>query len=168
VATRYYECDHGRFCIDSLFTGHQFANLVDTIEPDCWDTTTMGFRVLGILDTSVGAHSSPGSIARSIAPRKCFVTSGTWPVFETSWRAIAKDVARLFEVSGLWVRNIGDRHHTKRQVQRIIRRIIQRLDARSDSWTLIAGDRDIHSLTFRGLLRARRSSWISATLSGVT
>ena len=49
---------------------------------------------------------------------------------------LLKDVARLFEVSGLWVRNIGDRHHTKRQIQRIIRRIIQRLDARSDSWTL--------------------------------
>ena len=49
---------------------------------------------------------------------------------------LRKDVARLFEVSGLWVRNIGDRHHTKRQIQQIIRRIIQRLDARSDSWTL--------------------------------
>ena len=32
---------------------------------------------------------------------------------------LRKDVARLFEVSGLWVRNIGDRHHTKRQIQRI-------------------------------------------------
>src|SRR5262249_1128885 len=49
---------------------------------------------------------------------------------------LLKDVERLFEVSGLWVRNIGDRHHTKRQIQRIIRRIIQRLDGRSDSWTL--------------------------------
>ena len=49
---------------------------------------------------------------------------------------LRKDVARLFEVSGLWVRNIGDRHRTKRQIQQIIRRIIQRLDARSDSWTL--------------------------------
>ena len=46
------------------------------------------------------------------------------------------DVARLFQVSGLWVRNIGDRHHTKRQIQRISRRIIRRLDPRSDSWTL--------------------------------
>jgi hypothetical protein len=49
------------------------------------------------------------------------------------------DVRRLFEVSGLWVRNIGDRHHTKRQVQRISRRIVQRLDARSNSWTLRSG-----------------------------
>jgi hypothetical protein len=39
----------------------------------------------------------------------------------------------------LWVRNIGDRHHTKRQVQRISRRIVQRLDARSNSWTVRSG-----------------------------
>ena len=40
---------------------------------------------------------------------------------------LRNDVARLFEVSGLWVRNVGDRHHTKRNIQRISRRIIQRL-----------------------------------------
>jgi hypothetical protein len=40
---------------------------------------------------------------------------------------LRNDVARLFEVSGLWVRNIGDRHDTKRNIQRISRRIIQRL-----------------------------------------
>jgi hypothetical protein len=28
----------------------------------------------------------------------------------------------------LWVRSVGDRHHTKPQIQRIARRIIQRLD----------------------------------------
>jgi hypothetical protein len=44
------------------------------------------------------------------------------------------EIARLFEVSGLWVRNVGDRHYTKRQIQRISRHIIQRLDVRSDSW----------------------------------
>ena len=38
------------------------------------------------------------------------------------------DVARLFEISGLWVRNVGDRRQTKRHIQRIIRRIIPRLD----------------------------------------
>jgi|SRR6516162_7756983 len=40
---------------------------------------------------------------------------------------LRKDIARLFEVSGLWVRNVGDRHETKRQVQRVIRRILPRL-----------------------------------------
>ena len=40
---------------------------------------------------------------------------------------LQNDVARLFEVSGLWVRNVGNRHHTKRNIQRISRRIIQRL-----------------------------------------
>jgi hypothetical protein len=46
------------------------------------------------------------------------------------------DLARLFEVSGLWVRNVGDRRQTKRNIQRIIRRIIQRLDPQSNSWSL--------------------------------
>jgi hypothetical protein len=40
---------------------------------------------------------------------------------------LRNDVGRLFEVSGLWVRNIGNRHQTKRDIQRISRRIIQRL-----------------------------------------
>ena len=52
---------------------------------------------------------------------------------------LRNDVARLFEVSGLWVRNVGDRHYTKRQIQRMSRRIIQRLDVRSDSWKLKGG-----------------------------
>jgi len=34
------------------------------------------------------------------------------------------DVAQLFEVSGLWIRNVGDRHNTKRQTLWIIRRIM--------------------------------------------
>jgi hypothetical protein len=37
------------------------------------------------------------------------------------------DVARLFDVSGLWVRNVGDRHQTKRTILRISRHIMQRL-----------------------------------------
>src|SRR6516162_4026942 len=37
------------------------------------------------------------------------------------------DVARLFEVSGTWVRNAGKRHQTKRRVLEVIRRIIPRL-----------------------------------------
>jgi hypothetical protein len=49
------------------------------------------------------------------------------------------DVARLFEISGLWVRNVSDRHQTKRQIQRMIRRIIQRLDTRSDRGKLRSG-----------------------------
>jgi hypothetical protein len=40
---------------------------------------------------------------------------------------LRNDVARLFEVSGLWVRNVGDRHQTKRNIQGISRRIIRRL-----------------------------------------
>ena len=37
------------------------------------------------------------------------------------------DVERLVRVSGLWVRNVGDRHRTKQNIQRIIRQIIPRL-----------------------------------------
>jgi hypothetical protein len=49
---------------------------------------------------------------------------------------LRNDLARLFEVSGWWVRNIGDRRQTKRHIQRISRRIIQRVDAQSNSWGL--------------------------------
>jgi hypothetical protein len=49
---------------------------------------------------------------------------------------LRNDVLRLFEVSGLWVRNVGDRRQAKRNIQRIVRRIVQRLDAQSNSWTL--------------------------------
>ena len=41
---------------------------------------------------------------------------------------LRNDVERLVRVSGLWVRNVGDRHWTKRHIQRIIRRIIPRLN----------------------------------------
>jgi hypothetical protein len=49
---------------------------------------------------------------------------------------LRNDVRRLFEVSGLWVRNIGDRRQTKQHIQRISRRIIQRVDAQSNNWSL--------------------------------
>ena len=41
---------------------------------------------------------------------------------------LRNDVERLVRVSGLWVRNVGDRHWTKRNIQRIIRQIIPRLN----------------------------------------
>jgi hypothetical protein len=41
---------------------------------------------------------------------------------------LRSDVARLFETSGLWVRNVGDRRQTKRHIQQIIRLIIRQLD----------------------------------------
>ncbi len=40
---------------------------------------------------------------------------------------LRKDIARLFDVSGLWVRNVGDRRQTERSTLQIIRRIISRL-----------------------------------------
>jgi hypothetical protein len=46
-------------------------------------------------------------------------------------RPLRDDVARLFKISGLWLRNVGDRHDTKRQVQRMIRRILPRLNVYS-------------------------------------
>ena len=38
------------------------------------------------------------------------------------------EIKRLFVISGVWVRNVGDRHQTKRHVLQIIRRIIPRLN----------------------------------------
>ena len=40
---------------------------------------------------------------------------------------VRDDILRLFEFSGLWVRNLGDRRQTKRSILQIIRRIISRL-----------------------------------------
>jgi hypothetical protein len=37
------------------------------------------------------------------------------------------DLKELFEISGLWVRNVGERHALKLQIQRLIRRIVQRV-----------------------------------------
>jgi len=45
-------------------------------------------------------------------------------------RPLRDDVARLFEISGLWLRNVGDRHQTKRHIQQLIRRILPRLKVR--------------------------------------
>src|SRR6516164_1471056 len=41
---------------------------------------------------------------------------------------LRNDIARLVDVSGVWVRNVGERHQTKRQVLQIIRRVIPRLE----------------------------------------
>ena len=37
------------------------------------------------------------------------------------------DLKELFDISGLWVRNVGERHDLKMQIQRLIRRIVQRV-----------------------------------------
>jgi len=39
-------------------------------------------------------------------------------------RPLHGDLRELFEISGLWVRNVGNRHDVKLQIQRLIRRII--------------------------------------------
>jgi hypothetical protein len=37
------------------------------------------------------------------------------------------DLNELFEISGLWVRNVGDRHYIKLQTRRLIGRIVRRV-----------------------------------------
>jgi hypothetical protein len=37
------------------------------------------------------------------------------------------DLVQLFEVSGVWLRDVRDRHETKRQIQQLIRRVMPRL-----------------------------------------
>jgi hypothetical protein len=37
------------------------------------------------------------------------------------------DLKELFEISGLWVRNVGKRHESKLQIRQLIRRIVSRL-----------------------------------------
>ena len=33
------------------------------------------------------------------------------------------DVKELFEISGLWVRNVGDRHDTSKQIRKLVHRM---------------------------------------------
>lgn len=52
----------------------------------------------------------------------------TLPLYVRHLKApLRNDILRLFEVSGLWVRNVGDRRQTKRSTLQLIRRIISRL-----------------------------------------
>jgi hypothetical protein len=44
---------------------------------------------------------------------------------------VRNDVARLVDVSGLWVRNVGDRHENKREIQKLVRDIVPQLRPRS-------------------------------------
>ena len=44
---------------------------------------------------------------------------------------VRDDVARLVDVSGLWVRNVGDRHKNKREIQKLARDIVPQLGAQS-------------------------------------
>jgi hypothetical protein len=37
------------------------------------------------------------------------------------------DLKELFETSGLWVRNVGNRHDTKLQIRELVRRIVTRV-----------------------------------------
>ena len=41
------------------------------------------------------------------------------------------EVARLVNVSGMWVRNVGDRHKSKREIEKLARDIVPELSARS-------------------------------------
>jgi hypothetical protein len=60
------------------------------------------------------------------------------------------DVLRLFHVSGLWVRNIGDRRDTKRTIQRLSRRIIEKLGRRPAERRQLGGE-----LSSAGMIGAR-------------
>jgi hypothetical protein len=44
---------------------------------------------------------------------------------------VRDDVARLVDVSGLWVHNVGDRHKNKREIQKLARGIVPQLGAQS-------------------------------------
>jgi hypothetical protein len=42
-------------------------------------------------------------------------------------KPLHRDLKGLFEISGLWVRNVGKRQDLKLQIRRLIRRIVQRV-----------------------------------------
>jgi hypothetical protein len=45
-------------------------------------------------------------------------------------KSLHAELAQLFGISGVWVRNVGDRHQTKRHIQQLIRRILPSLKVR--------------------------------------
>ena len=45
-------------------------------------------------------------------------------------KTLHAELTQLFAISGVWVRNVGDRHQTKRHIQELIRRILPRLKLR--------------------------------------
>ena len=45
-------------------------------------------------------------------------------------KSLHAELTQLFAISGVWVRNVGDRHQTKRLIQELIRRILPRLKLR--------------------------------------
>jgi hypothetical protein len=50
---------------------------------------------------------------------------------------VRDEIARLMDISGLWVRSVGDRHRNKREIQKLVREIVPQLRGPS---------RDEHSL----------------------
>jgi hypothetical protein len=42
-------------------------------------------------------------------------------------KPLQAELKELFAISGVWIRNVGDRHDTKRKIQQLIRRIVPRL-----------------------------------------
>jgi hypothetical protein len=46
---------------------------------------------------------------------------------------VRDEVARLVDLSGLWVRNVGDRHENKREIQKLVRDIVPQLGGRSSA-----------------------------------
>jgi len=45
-------------------------------------------------------------------------------------KSLHAELTQLFAISGVWVRNVGDRHQTKLHIQQLIRRILPRLKVR--------------------------------------
>ena len=41
------------------------------------------------------------------------------------------EIARLVDISGLWIRNVGDRHKNKREIEKLARDIVPQLDGQS-------------------------------------
>ena len=42
-------------------------------------------------------------------------------------KSLHGDLKELFDISGLWVRNVGERRDLKLQIRRLIRRIVERI-----------------------------------------
>lgn len=63
---------------------------------------------------------------------------------------VRDEITRLVDVSGLWVRNVGDRHKTRREIEKLVRDIIPQLGAGQ------AKKRTLRANSRAGFLKRRR------------
>ena len=87
-----------------------------------------GLRLYGLVQSlSYVVRLDDLKTAQHLRARLAWVLRGPGDLAKSRY----DELKELFAISGLWVRNGGNRHENKRRLQQILRRIIPRLDVHS-------------------------------------